>query len=237
MNRLVVLCLGGLLAMGLAGGAVWLRRETLHQDRLALGYRSLPSVGYIWSRGDAELAREFFGRALDLRPGDARALRGLAWAELWSGDPEACLGVLDRLAGTERPGGPRDAGDRCLRAAALVRLGRDAEAMAELQAVEAGQPADVRSALLAAWLRADSSDTAVRNASRGWTELLRLAARHPFAYAADGSLLYLLAVHGGPQELSTALSQAVEGAVVQGIITPGSVDGLRGLFRYLEQAR
>lgn len=78
-------------------------------------------------------------------PGMARDLRrDLAAQRLWAGDAAGALRDLD-LALEETP--PEDRGTRHLRAVALARLGRHAEALAGLERLLAEDPGDARAAL------------------------------------------------------------------------------------------
>jgi Flp pilus assembly protein TadD len=71
-----------------------------------------------------------YAALLALAPHDGDAAKGLAWARLEAGRPQAALDALDQVAGPGEPG----AVVQLLRARALARLGRTDDAGVAMRA-------------------------------------------------------------------------------------------------------
>jgi tetratricopeptide (TPR) repeat protein len=88
-------------------------------------------------RGEQARAARLVARALEEQPGDRRLLERLAKAHIAAGDPELALGALDSLIESS----PDDVGFLKARAEALKDLGREREALADLERAYALDPA------------------------------------------------------------------------------------------------
>ncbi len=232
MPRWSLLAPGLCLAALLLGGAWFLRREILLQDRLDFAYDGLPLSRHEFgsqSGKSVELARTLFQQVLSERPGNARALRGLVWAELFSDQPEDALTSLDRLAEGRKP----ESLDLALRAAALARMGREAEAMAAYLQAKQINPEAPGIDLALAWLRITARDPSVANAAQGWRELSAEAA--PIAGGAARVEIFSIwfAATGEPRALAEDLHDRAGQAEERGLLDASGFNAVDQLYKLL----